>query len=75
MSAQIEGEVVGAVHAVLTRYMESDREYLLSQLAIMRSQWEEATGGEMEKVTLNLELFFSDIRDLITGAAQTPNNS
>lgn len=40
---------------------------LQARLAGMRKQWEEAIGGEMEAVTVNLALLFDDLVALIEG--------
>lgn len=42
-----------------------DQEELAGRLAALRAQWEEATGGEMQRVTVDLGLLFDDLRQLI----------
>lgn len=40
---------------------------LAARLAELRAQWEEATGGKMDAVTINLAALFDDLADLIGG--------
>lgn len=44
-----------------------DQTELLNHVILMRSEWREATGGDLTKVTANLDLLFDDILNLITG--------
>jgi hypothetical protein len=44
-----------------------DRQELVSRIAEMRSQWADATGGDLARVTLDLGLLFDDLVNLVGG--------
>lgn len=44
-----------------------NQDMLLSKLGELKRQWYEATGGDMDKVELNLRLLFLDIENVIRG--------
>ena len=46
-----------------------DQTYLLNALEHLRAEWNDATGGNIDKVTLNLNLFINDIIEICKGTA------
>lgn len=58
------GITLETVPTVKVRIMV-DQQALLDNLAEMRKLWESATNGKTSKVTVNLDLLFDDIEQLI----------
>lgn len=44
-----------------------DQAELLKRLQALRAEWEQATGGDLESVTLNLRLLLEDFESMIRG--------
>ena len=44
-----------------------DQAVILRQLADMRCEWQAATGGKMEQVTVNMTLLLDDFESLVRG--------
>lgn len=44
-----------------------DQAIILRLLADMRDQWQVATDGKMERVTVNMAMLFDDIESLVKG--------
>lgn len=49
---------------VITRLMV-DRQQLIEKINDLETQWHEATDGDMNEVTLDLQALFDDIRELV----------
>lgn len=44
-----------------------DQAVILRLLSDMRDQWRQATGGKMERVTVNMSMLFDDLENLVNG--------
>ncbi len=56
-------QLQGLPMAKVKRMVSTDD--LAERLADMRAQWNEATGGEMDRVTVNLSALFDDVAALL----------
>jgi hypothetical protein len=43
---------------------------LAARLAELRAQWESATGGKLDAVTINLRMLFDDLQELISSEVE-----
>jgi len=48
-----------------------DVDQVRARFAVLREEWTEATGGELESVTVNLESLFNDLDNVLSGEEKT----